>query len=267
VVIWANASAEQASRSSLAVLKEQSHESAHVGRRRGDRAVGCPGLQPRGRGERRAGISDPVVVEILVADGESGMDVVRDRGLRGGHSERFEDAGTEEVGVRSTLDGFQHESKCLVAHVGVVEALARRGRRGQVAEGPDLESRLRSPVDAGRDAGGVRQEMSDRDRGIACGRRHREPRQVPIHGRLKIDLPLVDELEDEDRRKRFADGADLEQRFRRNRLLGSYIGEAVGPDGERFVAIRHAKCQSRLPSSSSARGAASIAATTASGIT
>jgi hypothetical protein len=48
---------------------------------------------------------------------------------------RVEDAGTEEIGVRFTVDCFQHESKCLVADVGVVEALARRGRRREVAQG------------------------------------------------------------------------------------------------------------------------------------
>ena len=62
-------------------------------------------------------MADPVVVEVLVADGEALADVVRDRGLGGGHTERAEDATADDLGVRSAVDRLEHQAERLVADV------------------------------------------------------------------------------------------------------------------------------------------------------
>ena len=191
-------------------------------------------------------MADPVVVEVLVADCEALADVVRDRGLGGGHAERVEDATADDLGVRSAVDRLEHQAERLVADVRVVEPLAGRRRRRQVAQRPDLEGRLGRGVDPGDDARGVRQQVRDGDRRRAGGLGNGEPRQVLRDGRVKVERPLVSELQRGHRRECLPDRADLEERLGHDRDARLELGVAVRPEGERAVAVRDGERETRL---------------------
>ena len=192
-------------------------------------------------------MTHPVVVEVLVAHGQSGAHVVRDGGLGREHLEGIQDASTDDLAIRPALDQLQHQSECLVPDVGVVEPLSRRRKRRQVAQRPDLKGRFGGRVDSRHDPGGVGQQMANGDRRVARAPGHHEPRQVAIDGRVEVDSSLVDQLQDRHRSERLADRADLEQRFGGDRLSRREVCEAVRADRERAVLVGEAERQSRLP--------------------
>ena len=177
--------------------------------------------EPRCRHERRARVADPVVVEVLVADGEALADVVRDRRLGGGHAERVQDATADDLGVRSAVDRLEHQAERFVADVRVVEPLAGRRRRRQVAQRPDLEGRLGRGVDPGDDACGVRQQVRDGDRRRAGGWGTANHGRYSATGASRLSAPSSASCSPGHRRERLPDRADLEER------LGALPGRAT----------------------------------------
>ncbi len=202
----------------LVAVQDHAEERGEILHRAGLGAVPGARLEPR-RGH--PGIVAPrraVVEEPLVGDGEARPALVRDLRVGGGEPERVQDARPEDLRVPRPGHLLDDEAEGAVADVGVEVAAPWRKADLGLAQGPDVEARVRAQVGAHHQPARMREHVTDRDRRVLGA--HLEPRQIARQGRVEVDQALRAQLHDQDGREDLADGAELEGRLPAHRNAG-----------------------------------------------
>ena len=100
---------------------------AHIARGRGDVAVDCRDLKPRGRCKWFSRPPRFVLEHRLGADGHASSIVIGDRRNRVWHPHNVKDSLFHDVGTRSPRHGAHHDAEGHVSDIGVVEDRVGRG--------------------------------------------------------------------------------------------------------------------------------------------
>ena len=180
----------------------------------------------------------PDVDELAVADRVAGGPVLEDLPLVDhggrGHAEGTEEALVEKVGVALAAHVLDDHAEQEVAHVAVLEPLARGkaervlGRRVEELHGRVVQPRSARPerlevfLEPGQSRG-VGEQVAHRDRAPGRGALG----QVPEDGIVELDLALFHQLHDARRRELLRHRGQLEHGVWRHGHVVVEIGEAV----------------------------------------
>ena len=190
-------------------------------------------FHPGCRNEGVVQATGTVVMQEDVTGGHAVVGAMGDNRFAGVHPQRFQHPLPDRAAVIQAGHVLQQPAQQLVGGVGVVEPAAGFPGGLGVTQGVTFVSCGGSEVGAGGQAGGMAQQVPERDRAVARGQG--QPGQVRADRGVEVEPAGRHQLQQRQGGHRLADAADLE----------GGVGEHRAPSGQ--IGVAHAGGEERLP--------------------